>query len=300
MPAKLLSTKTKILDSIRKFFTAPPLEGAMLSMLRGVKYGGFGSRFIPGPHLYAHGSMRKAERDGITYELDLSCLMQWYVYWDFKEKQRDRLYSLVKPGDVVFDVGTNIGETLLHFGKFVGSEGYVYGFEPDGENFKNVQKNIALNDGQNLHVFNLGVSDKKETVKLYRVDPNNLGMNRILNEKEAARFDDFTTIEVDTLDNVIAANGIGRVDVIKIDIEGYEMHALRGAADLLAKFHPKLFIEVGYTRLINNGTSPTEMVAFLESFGYKIFHAETDEAIGPEFDFSPLGDGGIDVYALTD
>ncbi len=300
MPAKPLSTKTKILDSIRKMFTAPPLEGAMLSMVRGVKYGGFGSRFIPGPHLYPHGSLRLAERDGIKFELDLSCLMQWYVYWDFKEKQRDRLYSLVKLGDIVFDVGTNIGETLLHFGKLAGSEGFVYGFEPDGENFKKVQRNIGLNEANNLHVFNLGVSDKTETVRLYRVDPNNLGMNRILSDTEAARFEDFTTIETDTLDNIIKENNIERVDVMKIDIEGYEMHALRGAADLLAKFHPKLFIEVGYTRLIKNGTSPTEMIEYLESFGYKVFHAETDEVVGPGYDFAPLGDGGIDVYALAD
>ncbi|CAN5513787.1 N/A [soil metagenome] len=295
-----MTFKTKTFDAVRKTFTVAPFEAAMLSVLSGVRYGGFWSRFIPGPHLYRHGSMRKATRDGINYELDVSCLMQWYVFWGFKEKQRDRLYSLVKAGDVVFDVGTNIGETLLHFGKMVGMDGYVYGFEPDEENFKNVQRNISLNDAGNLHVFNFGVSDKKETVKLYRVDPNNLGMNRILNETEAERFEDYTTIETDTLDNVIAENKIERVDAMKIDIEGYEMHALRGATQLLTSFKPKLFIEVGYTRMINNGTSPTEMVEYLKGFGYKIFHAETDHEITAEYDFSPLGDGGIDVYAWVE
>lgn len=226
--------------------------------------------------------------------------MQWYVYWGFKEKQRDRLYSLIRPGDIVLDVGTNIGETLLHFAKLVGESGYAYGFEPDSRNFKNVNANIALNEFKNLHVFNLGVSDKKETVRLFRVDPHNLGMNRILNENEAKAFDDFTTIETDTLDNVIAENNIDRVDVIKIDIEGYEMHALRGAKGLIRKFKPKLFIEVGYTRLINLGTSPNEMVQFLIDLGYRVFNAETDEEIGPNYDFSPLGDGGIDVYAIAD
>lgn len=291
--------KTRALDSVRRLFTKGPLENVMFSALRGSEYGGTMSRFIPNPHLYPAGSMRSATRDGINYELDLSCMMQWYVFWDFKEKQRDRLYSLIRPGDVVLDVGTNIGETLLHFARLVGETGKAYGFEPDQHNYANVKKNISLNPFKNLQVFNLGVSDKKETVKLFRVDPHNLGMNRILTDEEASKFDDFTTIEVDTIDNVIAANGIDNVDLIKIDIEGYEMHALRGARNLLDSQHPKLFIEVGYTRLLKNETSPNEMIAYLQGFGYEVRHAETDEMIGADYDFSPLGDGGIDVYAVA-
>lgn len=289
-----------MLDAIRQLFTKPPLEDILVRTLSGVRYGGFWSRFIPAPHLYPHGSMRRATRDGISYELDLSCMMPWYVYWGFSELQRDRLYSLVKPGDIVLDVGTNIGETLLHFARLVGDGGRVYGFEPDEVNFANVQKNIALNSFQNLSVFNLGAADEKATVKLFRVDPHNLGMNRILAADEAGQFDDFTTIETDTIDNVVAANNISRVDLIKIDIEGYEMHALRGARKLLEAFHPTLFIEVGYTRLLAHGTSPTEMVNFLRELGYSIFHAETDDAVDETYDFSPLGEGGIDVYAIAE
>ena len=135
---------------------------------------------------------------------------------------------MVNAADVVLDVGTNIGETLLHFAQLSGTDGFVYGFEPDKRNFENVQKNISLNDFNNIHVFNLGVSDKKETQKLYRVDQHNLGMNRILNDTDAASFEDFTIIETDTLDNVVSENNIQKIDLIKIDIEGYEMHALRG------------------------------------------------------------------------
>src|SRR6185503_10408971 len=133
-----------------------------LFFLRGTEYMGFWSKFIPNPVLYNFNSVRNVNRGGINYSLDMSCLMQWYVYWDFKAKDRDKLYSLVKKGDVVFDVGTNIGETLLNFAKLTGEQGYVYGFEPDAENYKNVQKNISLNSFKNIHVFNQAVSDKKE------------------------------------------------------------------------------------------------------------------------------------------
>jgi hypothetical protein len=95
-------------------------------------------------------------------------------------------------------------------------------------------------------------------------------------------------------------NNIEKVNLIKIDIEGYEMHALRGARQLLEKFKPKLFIEVGYARLLNLGTSPAELISYLKELGYKVFHAETEEEITAGYDFSPLGEGGIDVYALAE
>src|SRR5204862_2910315 len=147
--------------------------------------------------------------------------------------------------------------------QLAGANGYVYGFEPDESNFANVKKNISLNNFRNVVVFNIGVSDKRESLKLYRVDPHNLGMNRILNEEEAAKFADFTTIETDTLDRIVEDNKIERVNLIKIDIEGYEMHALRGARQLLETFKPKLFIEVGYARLLNLGTSSAELITYL-------------------------------------
>lgn len=285
---------------LRKVFTHAPFENLLLFLLKGSDYRGASAKFIPPPEMYESGSIKRVERDGITYELDRSCLMQWYIYWGLQDITRPKLYSLVKKGDIVLDVGTNVGETLLNFAKLVGSEGFVYGFEPDEANFSNAQKNIALNEFENLHVFNFGISDAPATVKLYRVDPHNLGMNRILTDAEAGGYRDFTTIRTDTLDNVIEENNIPQLDVIKIDIEGYEMHALRGARELLKRSKPRLFIEVGYTRLINNGTSPNEMVGFLNGLGYRVFHADTDEIIDEQYDFSPLGDGGIDVYAIAD
>src|SRR4051794_3396415 len=120
-----------MLDAVRRVFTVAPFEQVLLYFLCGTMYSGFWPRFIPHPHLYNYRSLRSVTRNGINYELDISCLMQWYVYWGFKEKQRDRLYSLVNEGDVVLDVGTNIGETLLNFARMVGPSGHVYGFEPD-------------------------------------------------------------------------------------------------------------------------------------------------------------------------
>ncbi|MEQ1646503.1 MAG: FkbM family methyltransferase, partial [Pyrinomonadaceae bacterium] len=154
---------------MRKIFTFSPFEKVLLLFVKGSTFQGFLSKLIPPPDLYTSGSMRQATTDGIKFELDNSCLMQWYVYWGLRDKTRDSLYSLIKPGDVVLDVGTNVGETLLNFARLVGPLGFAYGFEPDERNFRSVSRNIELNEFKNLRVFNLGVSDSKQTLKLFRV-----------------------------------------------------------------------------------------------------------------------------------
>ena len=73
--------KTRILNAVRKVFTRGVFESALLPAVAGTRYGGIWSRIIPGPQLYDRGSVRRVTRDGINFELDLSCLMQWYVYW---------------------------------------------------------------------------------------------------------------------------------------------------------------------------------------------------------------------------
>ena len=296
MPA----VKTKALNIVRGIFTHKPFERILLSFVRGSKYLGFRTKFIPNPALYKFNSIRTVNRNGINYSLDLSCLMQWYVYWDLTTKDRDQLYSLVREGDIVFDIGTNIGETLLNFAKIVGTKGFVYGFEPDAENYTNVQKNISLNTFKNIHVFNQGVSDKKETVKLFCVEPHNRGMNRILDDSVENNDYSFTTIETDTLDSIVKENGITKVDFIKIDIEGHETHAIKGAVQTLKRFKPVLFIEIGYTRIISKKTTPNELIAILEDLEYSIFHSQTNEKITRSYDFSYVGDGSIDVFALPD
>jgi FkbM family methyltransferase len=292
-----MTAKTRFLNFFRKIFTYRPLEDVLFFFVRGSKYLGLRSRIIPNPILYKLNSLRRVNRNGINYELDLSCLMQWYVYWDFSAEDRNKLYSLVKKGDVVFDVGTNMGETLLNFAKLTGETGFVYGFEPDDTNYKDVQKNISLNNFKNVHVFKLAVSDKKETVRFYRPEPHNRGMNRILGNDQGANAS-YTTMETTTLDDVIESNNIQQVNLVKIDIEGYEMHAIRGATKTIQRFKPVFFIEVGYTRLLENKTSPNELIRLMENAGYKIYHAQTNAPISAEYDFSYVGDGSVDIVAI--
>lgn len=89
----------------RKAFTLFPLEDLLLFFLNGSDYRSASTKLIPPPEYYPSGTVKQVDRDGITYELDRSCLMQWYIYWGLRDVARARLYELVKKGDHILDVG---------------------------------------------------------------------------------------------------------------------------------------------------------------------------------------------------
>ena len=95
-----------------------------------------------------------------------------------------------------------------------------------------------------------------------------------------------------SLDSFIEERGLPRVDLIKIDVEGYELHVLQGARETLARLRPVMFIEVSNFNLCEQGTSAQELIAFLEAAGYLLEDAETRRSVCSTDD---LGDCFFDV-----
>ena len=121
-------------------------------------------------------------------------------------------------------------------------------------------------------VFNLSV-----------VDENNRGMNRIVESNESLNT---SKIEVTILDNYIKLKDITRVDLIKIDTEGFEMNVIKGAKDLLKRFRPILFIELDEKNLIAQNSSPKELVKHLINLNYKIVNANNNDTISLNSDLA--------------
>ncbi len=185
----------------------------------------------------------------------------------------------------IFDIGANIGSTTLNFAKLVESEGKVFSFEPDPLNYSRVLKNISLNKFSNITLFNHGVGAVKETVFLYNVNENNRGMLRILNQAKEINEFSKSTIEVDTIDNIIAEKKISKPDIIKIDVEGYELKVLKGAEKTLQKYKPILFIELDDENLKEQHSSALSLVQYLDGLGYTISNASKNILISPNTDF---------------
>lgn len=176
------------------------------------------------------------------------------------------LKKIIKPGDSILDIGSNIGFYAKILSSFTGKTGKVYCFEPDSTNFKYLKKNtLGIN---NIVLFNKAVSDKADTLKVYK--------SKLLNVDHRTypvnNYDSVEEIESVSIDTLLKDNTIPKVDVIKIDIQGYELTAFNGMKQLLSTTsHLKIIAEYWPHGFKRAGTSAIEFYNFFDVLGYKFY-----------------------------
>lgn len=148
-----------------------------------------------------------------------------YPYFKRKQDQQDiaLMHQHIKKGDVVLDIGANIGFYTKILADLVGETGKVYAFEPDKTNFQHLQKNAG--HLQNVVFFNKAVSDKTGIITLYQSDLLNVDHKTYATENYTSK----TEIDCVAIDDVIPNH---KVDFIKIDIQGYEYFAFKGMTEV--------------------------------------------------------------------
>lgn len=149
------------------------------------------------------------------------------------------LSRLVRRDDVCLDVGANIGIMTVLLGKLC-VEGHVWAFEPSTVTRDYLSRNVSANGLSNVTVDEHGLYDATGVASL-QLNASHPG-GAYVSETEA-READAERIELVTLDDWVSAEHLDRIDVIKMDIEGAELHALRGAMDTLHRFRPALVVE---------------------------------------------------------
>lgn len=141
----------------------------------------------------------------------------------------ERNYQL-QGGDTVIDVGAAWGFNTVGFSQKVGNKGRVVAIEPDKDSLVILRKNIEANRCRNVTVVEKGLWSKKTKMKFWLNEYP--GTSSLVTQRE--EFIETTEIEVDTLDNILEELGIGKVALIKMDIEGAEIEALKGMGRVLS------------------------------------------------------------------
>lgn len=267
---------------IRSLFKVPIAEKLIRKHSIHKMYGKGFTKFIALHSEYPIPSIRNCSLDGINYSLDISNLVDWYIYFGFKEKEKEKLFSLLEKGQTVIDVGANIGDMTLKFAKSVGENGKVLSFEPFPAMFKKLTHNISLNTFQNIFPFNFGLANTASELGMEEPSAGNPGMNRITSITK----NQTTKIKVNRLDDVLVEQKIESIDALKIDVEGFEFEVLLGASESIIKCKPLLFIELDDDNLKDQGRTAKELIQLLETYNYTITKAETDEAINSDYNFS--------------
>lgn len=178
----------------------------------------------------------------------------------------------VKKGNVVLDIGANIGYYTLIFAKMVGEDGKVFAFEPDPTNFSLLKKNVEINDYKNVVLVQKAVSNKTGKGKLY-ISEDNLGAHTIYNSNDNRQW---IEIEVIRLDDYFK-NYNGKIDFIKIDIEGAEYEAIQGMRNLLKRNNVTIVTEFNTFALKRSIIQPEEYLKLLIELGFKLYELNEQE-----------------------
>jgi FkbM family methyltransferase len=178
--------------------------------------------------------------------------------------ERRFLASSLSPGDIVVDVGANIGIYSRFFSKCVGPAGIVHSFEPSPANFARLR--AALSGASNVRLNQLAVGEASARAMLYVSDALNVDHRAYPTAGETRSC---LPIESIALDDYFSPGE--RVDVIKLDIQGYELHAVRGAERVIRENEGiKLLFEFWPYGLRQAGSDWNDLVSILKGHGMTI------------------------------
>jgi len=179
----------------------------------------------------------------------------------------------IKKGDVAVDIGANIGYYTLIFAKLVGDEGKVFAFEPDPTSFALLKKNVEINRYQNVILVQKAVSNETGKIRLYLCD-DNLADHRIYNSHDGRKSIEIEAIRLDDY----FKGYTGKIDFIKMDIQGAEGDALQGMSLLLQKNkNLKMITEFEPVALKRFGMEPEEYLKLLVKHGFALYHINMQE-----------------------
>lgn len=197
-----------------------------------------------------------------------------FLYPKFKKRQDTKELKLietyVKQGHNVLDIGANIGFYTNIFSTVVGTKGKVFAFEPEPVNFKYLQQNCK--SLSNATLINKAVSDTTGVLKIY--------LSKMLNvDHRTYAIDDYSEVkEIDaiTIDDYLATVGNPVIDFIKMDIQGYEMAAVKGMLQTLQKNkNVKIISELWPFGLRKAGSSAAELLSVFNAQQLNVYLLST-------------------------
>jgi FkbM family methyltransferase len=211
-------------------------------------------------------------RNGRRFVLNPGDFVQRDFFW-FGEQDRMEprvLARLLTSGSVLFDVGANFGYYAITLADALGQDCRVFAFEPFPSTYSHLRRHIELNALDDvIRAYPVALADKAGFARM-AMDNRNSGAAALSDS------DGIERVEVSTLDNFCAAHAIDRLDLLKVDVEGYEERLLIGGAETIARLSPLIFIELNPPALARAGSTVDRVVARLREHGYELFVAQRD------------------------
>lgn len=231
------------------------------------------NKAVGGMFNYLKSSLRdeSVQIDGHTMYLDKQDSLWLSINGVYEKFETDLVKQEIKRGDVVIDIGANIGYYTLIFARLVGDTGKVFAFEPDPTNFELLRKNIEVNGYKNVVLEQRALSDKVGKIFLELSKQNTAG-HHISSEPRTTE----NSIQVDavTADDYFR-NFERKINFIKMDVEGAESIVLRGMAHILNTSEDlKMMVEYNPEAIRNVGLEPASYLEMLTKSGFRLMEID--------------------------
>jgi FkbM family methyltransferase len=200
--------------------------------------------------------------------VDLADWLGQYIYLtgSYEPSTAKLIASLIEPGDTVIDIGANAGFFTLLAATRVGESGRVLAFEPIPAVRAALETNIRINGAHWVTLHGVALSNVPGTLTMYEGPRNHRGLSSLRPLDQAAATH---IVEVKPLDEWLPM--LGRVTLIKLDVEGAEQHVVEGMGGLISRDMPYVVVEVTDAYLRKMGHSATSLFDLLDQKGYRMY-----------------------------
>jgi FkbM family methyltransferase len=208
-------------------------------------------------------------------------LCRFIYQGDFETNERAYLHAFLRPGDVFVDVGANIGLFTLIAARIVGESGAVHAFEPCAKTYRRLLDNVAMNKLNNVECHQAALSDIAQTLEMSISTDGMDAWNALADRPYMGQHYEKESIQACRWDDVASErNLIGRVALMKIDVEGWETHVLNGALKSLSHDDaPVLQVEFTDSAARAAGDSCQNLYRTLESLGYRMYQYDAGSRV---------------------
>lgn len=217
----------------------------------------------------------RVEARGVAAEFRASSAIEFAKYKSIGgEKQfLTALLALIQPGDVVYDIGANVGVFTVFFAKRIGERGKLLAFEPEDKAYRRLLENIQVNRLSNVQAHQLALGNESGSITLYADSDAASGVHSAVRPPGGRIESTAQMIRVMAGDEFAAQSKLPVANVIKLDVEGMEYEALKGLERTLATAECRVVVcEVHFSILESRGMAqaPRAIENLLERSGFRI------------------------------
>jgi FkbM family methyltransferase len=256
-------------------------------------------RALAPPSYFAGGQPRRTPiADGYMFPIDPGTIIGWHIHFfgSYEPEVRAEIRRWLSPGASAVDIGANVGWHALLMATIVGPAGHVYAFEPNESTRARLSAAIDANGLRQITIDPRALSDRIGTTGFEAPQAGDVwdGTGRMT----AASADGSATaasVTCTTLDRFVEERRIDRLDLIKIDIEGWEQTALSGARRTLERLAPSIVFEYDPAYVVRCGGSGDGLTTLFTGAGYTLFRLDPKRA---PLAVPSLGDVGGNFLAV--